>query len=1142
MQSTVDGDVRLSVGLDTKAAENDLKNISNDVKKILQALESQSDKLSSKFDTLNNSVSSIATTLTDLQRHFASITSISLPVEQLSRLAAGITGINTEVAATRQNVTKANEGAIKFSNTVAKIGQTTINLGAEDLQSQFEKAKEEYLDLQKRLNEKTTSKELSAAQMNELSSSVDIAREKYSRLERAVSILQTTMTQFDNSSGSVSSKILRLQTNVNKAENAVIQLEQKLALLQTTQIPTEKYAELSQKMKDLEQLRLQGINLKRLPEYAVIKREVENLLKSGKAFKDITQTTGYKNLLNQLQIANSKLEEAKQKLEERRQAESEDTNAINQNTAAVERNAQARRNATAVPSTAAPDTKQQEIRLLRIANIAGTVTSRLSGFTSALSKFFGRISSFITKSSKDTDKGFKNINKSINRGIVNLLKYTLGIRSIYILFNKLRRAGIDSFKSLVKQSEPLNKTISETYSAFINLKNAIGPAFQPLVSVVAPILTRFADSLTSVTYKLGEFFAALTGQSYIYKAIKAQKDYAKSLDKTSDKLKDNLASFDKLNVLPDKNKDTDEDKVQYEITPISDTFSTLKSLIDAQDWEGIGQRIAERINIGLEAVKKALSWDNIGGTVTGFVLAFTGIFNSLVANINWDLLGQTVGEGVNTIVNTLNLLLTGIDWVNLGASLATGLNSMITTVNWTNVGRLLGNWFMKSWNIFFGFVKNLDFSKIGKAIADGINGFFDTFNFSTVTSSIATFVNGLSTTLLNIVSETDWGQPVDNIASGINNALFETDWGQLAAGLSKSLTTTLNTVIDTAANIDWQKVGYSLVEFLINIDWGGLVKNLFKAIGTAIGGIAGIIKGIWDNLTKVQEDFWNEQFSETGGNIALGILNGVIDIWKGIGTWIRDNVFRPFAEGIWKAFGAWDFEQSVEKWLEENVWRPVFDLFNNVWSWVTGLADKFKNAFIKVVEAIKQPFKNIADWFKNTFSKAWEAVKNVFSTGGKIFEGIKEGIYSVFKTVVNGIIDGINNVVAVPFNAINAALNGIRDFDFLGAKPFEWINPITVPQIPKLAQGTVVPANFGSFLAELGDNKREPEIVSPVSKIEEAVENVLRRTGGFLGGGDGKLEVNLNVDGRTLYSVIVRQDEIERKRHGGRSRLGTVTR
>ena len=1134
MQSTVDGDVRLSVGLDTKAAENDLKNISNDVKKILQALENQSDKLSSKFDTLNNSVSSIATSLTDLQRHFASITSIPLPVEQLSRLATGITGINSQLATTatqEQAVVEAAENVSSSMQTVAdnaaaareniqQAAESTANVGVNENQfADIDAVAERLAELEARQRELSSQGITTGSEWEEVARQLREAEAEYNRLDE----YYQTVERLTSQANALEQAIARYNNRLNELRNQDGMIDEE----------SQEFERLNENISDAATLLNRvntALNYVRSTGRTDYQANADRVYQAGvRAAEQREQEQ--QEILRQVE-ALTPLTEA-----ERREAE-----AINQNTEAIERNVQARHNATATPSATAPDTSEQENRLLRIANIAGTVTSRLSGFTSALSKFFGRISSFITKSSKDTDKGFKNINKSINRGVVNLLKYTLGIRSIYILFNKLRRAGIDSFKSLVKQSEPLNKTISETYSAFINLKNAIGPAFQPLVSVVAPILTRFADSLTNVTYKLGEFFAAITGQSYVYKAIKVQKDYAKSLDKTDDKLKENLASFDKLNVLSDKNEDKDEDKVQYEITPISDTFSTLKSLIDAQDWEGIGQRIAERINIGLEAVKKALSWDNIGGTVTGFVLAFTGIFNSLVANINWDLLGQTVGEGVNTIVNTLNLLLTNVDWVNLGNSLATGLNSMITTVNWTNVGQLLGNWFMKSWKIFSGFVKKLNFAAVGKAIADGINGFFDTFNFSTVTSSIATFVNGLSTTLLNIVSETDWGQPVDNIASGINNALFETDWGQLAAGLSKSLTTTLNTVIDTAANIDWQKVGYSLVEFLINIDWGGLVKNLFKAIGTAIGGIAGIIKGIWDNLTKVQETFWNEQFSETGGNIALGILNGVIDIWKGIGTWIRDNVFRPFAEGIWKAFGAWDFEQSVEKWLEENVWQPVFDLFNNVWSWVTGLADKFKNAFIKVVEAIKQPFKNIADWFKNTFSKAWEAVKNVFSTGGKIFEGIKEGIYSVFKTVVNGIIDGINNVVAVPFNAINAALNGIRDFDFLGAKPFEWISPITVPQIPKLAQGTVVPANFGSFLAEFGDNKREPEIVSPISTMEKAVENVLRRTGGFLGGGDGKLEINLNVDGRTLYSVIVRQDEMERKRHGGRSRLGTVTR
>ena len=1104
MQSTVDGDVRLSVGLDGDEAQNDAKNIEKNVEKILKALEGQTDKLSSKFDTLNNSVSSIATSLTDLQSRFTNISTIPLPIEQLNNLTASITGANAELANTstqEQTVVEATENINSSMQNVAEnaavareniqqAAESTANVGVNENQfADIDAVAERLAELEARQRELSSQGITTGTEWEEVAQQLRDVEAEYNRLDKYYQTIEI-----------LTNRINILEQAVENYRNRLSELSQQDAFNDESQEAEELHQELLSTSILLDRVResLEYVQSTGRTDYQANAQRIAAAQARAAEQREQEQ----QEILRQVE-ALTPLTEA-----ERREAE-----AINQNTEAIERNLNARRNATAVPSAAAPDTKQQEIRLLRIADIAGTVTSRLSGFTSALSKFFGRISSFITKSSKDTDKSFKNINKSINRGIVNLLKYTLGIRSIYILFNKLRRAGIDSFKSLVKQSEPLNKTVSETYSAFINLKNAIGPAFQPLVSVVAPILTRFADSLTNVTYKLGEFFATITGQSYVYKAIKVQKDYAKTLDKTDEKLKENLASFDKLNVLSDKNKDTtDENKVEYETKPLSDTFSTLKSLIDSQDWEGIGQRIAERINKGLEAVKKALSWENIGSTITNFVLAFTGIFNSLVDSLDWNLLGETVGEGINTIVNTLNLLLTNIDFLNLGSKLATGLNSMISTVNWTNVGQLLGNCFMKSWNIFYGFVKNLDFSKIGKAIADGINGFFKTFNFSTVTSSVATFVNGLSEILSTTTKETNWGEAVDNIAEGINTTLYETDWGKLASGLSKSLTTLLDTFIETVANIDWQKFGSSVIQFIANIDWGGLVNNLFKAAGTILGGIEGFLVGALGEIFQGIRAFFLEKLKEAGGNIFLGILYGIRDAIIGIGTWIWENIFKPFYDGVCKAFGIASPAKSmlgIGEFIIKGLLNGLVNTFVKIWEWLKSLPKKFKDGFIKIIEAIKQPFKNMADWFKNIFSKAWEAVKNVFSTGGKIFEGIKEGIYSVFKTVVNGIIDGINNVIAVPFNAINAALNGIKGIEIVGIKPFDWIEPFTVPQIPKLAQGTVVPANFGSFLAELGDNKREPEIVSPVSKIEEAVENVLKRTGNFFSG-DGKIEINLN--------------------------------
>lgn len=51
---------------------------------------------------------------------------------------------------------------------------------------------------------------------------------------------------------------------------------------------------------------------------------------------------------------------------------------------------------------------------------------------------------------------------------------------------------------------------------------------------------------------------------------------------------------------------------------------------------------------------------------------------------------------------------------------------------------------------------------------------------------------------------------------------------------------------------------------------------------------------------------------------------------------------------------------------------------------------------------------------------------------------------------------------------------------------------MTAPQIPYLAKGTVVPRNAGEFAAILGDNKREAEVVSPLSTMKQAMMDALR--------------------------------------------------
>ena len=91
--------------------------------------------------------------------------------------------------------------------------------------------------------------------------------------------------------------------------------------------------------------------------------------------------------------------------------------------------------------------------------------------------------------------------------------------------------------------------------------------------------------------------------------------------------------------------------------------------------------------------------------------------------------------------------------------------------------------------------------------------------------------------------------------------------------------------------------------------------------------------------------------------------------------------------------------------------------------------------------------------------------------------------------------------------------------------------PEDPPLIPKLATGTVVPANYGEFLAVLGDNKRETEVVSPLSTMKQALKEALAESGGA-GGGSQPIQITLKLDGKTVYKTVVEVNKKETQRTG----------
>lgn len=317
-------------------------------------------------------------------------------------------------------------------------------------------------------------------------------------------------------------------------------------------------------------------------------------------------------------------------------------------------------------------------------------------------------------------------------------------------------------------------------------------------------------------------------------------------------------------------------------------------------------------------------------------------------------------------------------------------------------------------------------------------------------------------------------------------------------------------------------MGINVVDMLKNgINFDNLTGYIIGAaaavtgLGLAFGVLGGAITAIVAGLVLLgvairdatKNGFNNKNL--TAITVALLTIGGAIAIITG--AWIPLLIAAMAAAGVW----------IVAKWT-------------SIKDWFSGLWEKVASGAVAAWDGIKSAFKSVPEWFQSKFRDAWQKVKDVFSTGGRIWSGIKEGIENTFRTVVNAIIRGMNTIIAVPFNKINSMLNTIRNASFLGISPFQnmWgVNPLPVPQIPMLARGAVIPANR-QFLAVLGDQRNGNNLEAPESLLRQIVREEASGAG-------SRYEFIARLDRRTLFDEVITEAKL-RKGQTGKNPLVAV--
>lgn len=314
------------------------------------------------------------------------------------------------------------------------------------------------------------------------------------------------------------------------------------------------------------------------------------------------------------------------------------------------------------------------------------------------------------------------------------------------------------------------------------------------------------------------------------------------------------------------------------------------------------------------------------------------------------------------------------------------------------------------------------------------------------------------------------------------------------------------------------------------------VKAVFRGVWEAV---SGFFVSLWNDIVSAYHtvvDPWIEIVRRISqiiyDSVIVPVKNFFQDLWNDIVA-----IFTPIAQWFSDAFTtAWTAIQnawaSVTQWFSD-IWTGITGVFSAAGSWFSGIFSSawegIKSAFSAVGgffsgiwESIKGAFGSVADWFKGIFTDAWTAVKNVFSTGGEIFVGITDGILGTFKTIVNGIIGGLNKVIAVPFNGINDALGKIKGIEIVGVKPFSWIKTISVPQIPMLAKGGIVDQPTILEAGEAGT-----EAIVPLSELWTKMQDMIGTALGGISDGISSLREKLDAaatgeDGSSLGSLLRR--------------------
>lgn len=634
----------------------------------------------------------------------------------------------------------------------------------------------------------------------------------------------------------------------------------------------------------------------------------------------------------------------------------------------------------------------------------------------------------LNKSLKNTGKSANSANFSIGRMLGTSILFSFVFQAISGVINAMK----EGFTNLAQYSGTTNNSISMLWSSLERLKNSLATAFAPILDVIAPILSRFIDMLSTAASYVSMFFAFLSGKDTYTRAVAVQKDYAASLEDTAAGAQDAAdatnaaadAAERYLSPLDDINKFTPADTGSggnggsgggggggagtgplFEEVPIDNKFaSLLDSVIDklkeVRDifmsgfWDGLGdyKPLLNELKSDLSSIGKYLTDIFTDADVQ---TAAKNFVESFVYNV-----GRVAGS-VSRVGLTLAVLIVG------------GIESYLSE----NVDRIKG-YLIAS---FDASAEILDIiGDLAVSIADIFSSVFGSQMaqdllgniigiFTEVFMGAQTLALSFGRDLLNLIA-----QPIIENKDLIASALYET------LQPIEQITQSIETFIQ------------NLVTKILDL-YNAHIKPFIDSIASGISQIVGVFLSAYNEYIAPVLDKLAAKFDEVlNGPVAdalnsfLNVLGKIIDVltllWEEVLvpliSWIVENII-PIIAPIVEQLGT----------IALDLLGTIGGVASGILDALDGLIDFLVGVFTGDWSKAFSGLKSIAKGFQDALNSIFSFIENDII---KPFDKFLSGVFAVDWRnsfgILGNVINGFSDIVESVWNGVKGVFNGIVTF------------------------------------------------------------------------------------------------------------------